>query len=227
MKKNLIIITGTTRGLGKEFESILLMNSTNYLLTLNRHFIKSKNKNIKNIKIDLSSINKEDINLFKQEIISYLSNHKFERIIFINNAFTIHPISKIVNLNNNSILASFHTNIFSQIILLKEFIILINSLSINKLILNISSGASKYAIEDWSVYSVSKSAIEMFLLCIKKEHNDVDVYSIDPGVLDTTMQIEIRKYYEGSENYFTKLKKNNLLKDPNIVASNILKDIDL
>ena len=227
MTKNLIIITGTTRGLGKAFRSILLSSNRNYILTLNRHKIKEENKNIKNLEIDLSSISEEKINSFKQEVLNILSNNTFERVVFINNAFTINPISKITNLNNYDILKSLNTNMISQVIILKEFIVLIKDLSIDKQIVNISSGASKYAIEDWSMYSTAKAAVEMFLLCIEKEHNDINVHNIDPGVLDTNMQVKIRQYYMDSDNYFTNLKKNNLLLNPDSVASNILKDINL
>ncbi len=215
--KNLIIITGTTQGLGKEFEKILL-EEENYIISINRKKLQRNKDNLSDLCIDLSNIQEENILEFKNIINSI---DEVKHLIFINNAFTINPLSKISSLNNKEIISSFHTNIISSIILLKEFINI--KKDVKKTILNISSGAAKHPIKDWSIYCTTKASVEMFLRCIEKEYPKIDIHNIDPGVLDTTMQETIRSKCPDNL-YFKELKENKQLLTPKSVALRILKE---
>ena len=193
--KSLIIITGTTRGLGNELESKLCLNKNNYVISINRKSIKKKYSNYKNIFIDLSDIDIENIKKFSTTVNLLLLKNTFERIVFINNAFSITPINKIHELNEEEVIKSCNTNIVSAILLIKEFILLCKDIDIKKDIINISSGASKYPIDKWSIYCLSKAAIEMFLRSIEEEYNVIfNIFNIDPGTMNTEMQKEIQKF---------------------------------
>lgn len=219
--KNLIIITGTSQGLGREFESIL-SSQNNYIISINRNRINRDNENIYDLCMDLSKITDENI-LKLRKVIDGIEN-QVEKFIFINNAFTINPLSTITNLDKDELSNSFNINIISSILLLKEFIK--SNKNSKKIIINISSGAAFYAIKDWSVYCTTKAAVEMFLKCINKEYPEIIIHSVDPGVMDTSMQKEIREKCLDN-NYFRKLKEDNSLLEPRSVALKILQDMNL
>lgn len=58
----------------------------------------------------------------------------------------------------------------------------------------ISSGASMRPIGSWSAYCVSKAGLDMWSRCMAEEGriNNISSISIAPGVVDTSMQKEIR-----------------------------------
>ena len=220
MKSTLFIITGTTKGLGKALFNIL--RDDNIVLTINRQEIIYEDYNI-NLYIDLSNISLTKINEF-EKILATMLVQDIKKVIFINNAFTMGTLAKIDALNNGEILTSFNTNVISSFLLIKSFINKTKELPINKKILNISSGAAKKAIDGWSVYCISKSAMEMFIETIKIEFNDFECFNIDPGVMDTQMQSKIRNFEDSSyHEYFINLFKNKELKESDEVAKDIIK----
>jgi len=59
-------------------------------------------------------------------------------------------------------------------------------------VVNITSGAAERPIPGWSLYCSSKKAAKTFLDVLAAEHPRVTVRHVDPGVMDTGMQAEIR-----------------------------------
>jgi len=93
-------------------------------------------------------------------------------------------------------------------------------------IISISSGLGQMPFQRFAAYSVSKAGIIQFTRSLSEELKvkNIQVNAIDPGVMDTPMQEEIRKLGKadlGEILYrkFQELKTNGLLKDPAEVAS--------
>ncbi|KAJ9052835.1 hypothetical protein DSO57_1030149 [Entomophthora muscae] len=103
---------------------------------------------------------------------------------------TINPISKIASLDINEVKSAFGTNLFSIIHLTTTLLPLI--LKYQGTIINVSSGASTNPYTGWSSYCCTKAALNMFTMCLAKEHPDILTLSIRPGVVDTEMQTLIR-----------------------------------
>ncbi|KLE03689.1 SDR family NAD(P)-dependent oxidoreductase [Aliarcobacter butzleri] len=177
MKQNiLIIITGTTRGLGKALKTIFRMYT---VLSINR---KEIDKN--DIYIDLSE---KDINLEKfNNIIK-----DYEKIFFISNASIIKPIKNIKDLTNDELDISLYTNFLNQAKIIMQIV------KSNKkyLILNITSGAAFTSNTELSLYSSSKAAMHRFIEILKKEEennpNALYVDNFDPGRMQTEMQKDL------------------------------------
>ena len=102
-------------------------------------------------------------------------------------------------------------------------------------IINISSGAGRRAVDAWSVYCASKSALDMISETIAKEQSfqspehQIKIFSIAPGVIDTHMQDQIRAVSAddfSTVEKFISLKENNELSSPEESASLIIKIID-
>lgn len=177
MKQNiLIIITGTTRGLGKALKTIFRMYT---VLSINR---KEIDKN--DIYIDLSE---KDINLEKfNNIIK-----DYEKIFFISNASIIKPIKNIKDLTNDELDISLYTNFLNQ----AKIIMQIAKSNKKYSILNITSGAAFTSNTKLSLYSSSKAAMHRFIEILKKEEennpNALYVDNFDPGRMQTEMQKDL------------------------------------
>lgn len=219
--RTLFIITGTTKGLGKAFFEVLYTN--NKIMTINRNKIMYSNNEHVNIEIDLSKTTQNDLKKFEKTLSKMLTKN-IEKIVFINNAFTMGALGKIDELDNNKIIKNINTNFVSSFLLIKLFLKTTKNLPIEKKILNISSGAAHHAIDGWSIYCTTKSAMEMLINNINLEYSDFKCFNIDPGVMNTQMQLDIRNFEnDKNNNYFIDLHKNNELKDPLTVAKYITK----
>lgn len=226
-----IVTTGISRGLGKAiFDSL---KDKNYcLICISRSFkeyqmnLSDKIDTIELIKFDLNNIKSLTQTLDRSDL---LNKQNIKEIVFINNASVISPIGLIGKISEKEIKKSININFISPVLISKYLTDISNKKNIKLRILNISSGAADKAFEGWSMYCSTKSAVKMFFNVLEKE-NEILVENIDPGVMDTYMQKQIRD--AGKTNfplldYFKKLEREGKLKDPFEVAENILKRNDL
>ena len=177
------LITGTSSGIGKALAKLLL--SENYLVFGYSRTNQIENKNFTFTKIDLS--NMEEVQKLKFPDIDVASD-----FLLVNNAATIGSILPIHKKTNEEILREYNLNIISPTLLSRKFI---NNYANNKkLLINISSGAANKPIPSWSTYCATKSGLDMLTKVIHKEkHENLKIFSIHPGVVNTNMQEEIRR----------------------------------
>ena len=177
------LITGTSSGIGKALAELLL--SENYLVFGYSRTNQIENKNFTFTKIDLS--NMEEVQKLKFPDIDVASD-----FLLVNNAATIGSILPIHKKTNEEILREYNLNIISPTLLSRKFI---NNYANNKkLLINISSGAANKPIPSWSTYCATKSGLDMLTKVIHKEkHENLKIFSIHPGVVNTNMQEEIRR----------------------------------
>ncbi|GAH67347.1 unnamed protein product, partial [marine sediment metagenome] len=137
-----IILTGTSRGLGKALFD-LLKNKNIYLLSISRRFlpyqedISKRNQNIKLLKCDLSKIKDLAKN---EEILKYIPINKIGELVFINNAGVVEPIDKVGKLEDNLIYNSMFVNLIAPIIFINKFMRINLEYNIKIKILNITTG---------------------------------------------------------------------------------------
>ena len=177
MNKNLFIITGTTRGLGKALKNIFRGYD---VVSINR--IKHEETDIC---IDLSLTNIE-VNI--NDVIK-----NYEKVFFIANASIIKPIKRIKELNSEDLNNSINTNFINQ----AKIILQITKSDKKYSILNITSGAVFTSNTDLSLYSSSKAAMHRFVEILKKEEennsNALFIDNFDPGRMQTEMQENLIK----------------------------------
>lgn len=227
------IVTGISSGLGKAFFDILSQSVNNFVLGISNEMldihvaIAEKFEYIKLVVCDLSNI--EEL-LKKLDGFDQLLNSRTKSIIFINNAAVVFPIGRIGKLNCNLISYAAHVNFVAPIVLTNFLVNFCAKHSIKLKIIHIATGAENNAIVGWPLYCATKAGCKMFFDVLRKQcygENDIKFYSIDPGVIDTKMQEDIRASNKESFpdlDYFSKLKKDGLLSHPHDVAKKILNE---
>lgn len=216
--KTLIIITGTSSGIGSQLKSILTKHKKFQTQVFHSRVISE------NYTDDI--INKYiygDLENFSSEWFNTIDIGKFSYIVFVNNAATIEPIDKFKNLSISSLNKSLSINtLFPAKI--TQFLANQKNNNAKLLVFNISSGASLNPVDGWSAYCMTKAATKMVFDVIDLENKDISVVHYDPGIVDTNMQKTIRSSDRKSMkdlNYFKSVK----LKNPSEAATSIIRSI--
>jgi NAD(P)-dependent dehydrogenase (short-subunit alcohol dehydrogenase family) len=75
-------------------------------------------------------------------------------------------------------------------------------------VVNLSSGAAHSPREGWSAYCSAKAGLAMFTRCLALEYPQIASYGVQPGVVDTDMQVQIRA---SGINEISRIPRENLL----------------
>ena len=227
---NYYYITGTSRGIGKAFAEHLLENPSNQVIGISRQST-IEHANYRHSYLDLTDLNA--IADFKFEL-----HANAKKIYLINNAGALGFIKPIGKLDTSTIIKNYTLNLIAPCVLTNSFIDCYNTVDAEKVILNISSGAGKNPIDGWAVYCASKAGLDMFSRVVDVEqkiraehaqeniHKRFKIFSIAPGVVNTTMQEEIR---EAAVEDFSRLqdfvayKNNNQLAEPKHISQKYFK----
>ena len=220
MKKT-IVITGTSRGLGKAFVDVLMNYEDCFVISLSRQLSEDQkqysSERFHFIKVDLS----DDKLIQKIEVLKDLITN--EAVYFINNASIIEPLTKVGNIDDLSIDNTLSVNIKSTMLITKFLLSNFNSNALT--FANISSGAAKRAIRNWSLYCSSKAFTEMFFDVAAEEYKAHRFLNINPGVMDTGMQKTLRASDFPDVENFKALQTEGHLKQPIDVANDLIKNI--
>jgi benzil reductase ((S)-benzoin forming) len=207
----LIVLTGFSSGLGLALHDTLLEKCQNDKLIFLGRKLKDKNNNAEYFQIDFFDKRYKWLD-------GIVLDNDWDEIIFINNAGIIAPIGKLSELDFEEFEKNVYVNYLSPIKLIFYLSRLANKIKI----LNISSGAADKPVNCWASYNSTKAATKTFFNTIGLENN-TSVINIDPGVIDTNMQREIRnksKQYKNLQ-YFVELNNNKMLRKPSDVANEI------
>lgn len=222
---NYYFITGTSSGIGFALVAQLLKQENTKVYGISRRQ-KFTDSNYTHTAIDLGSV--DEVNAFDFPVLA-----EADKIVLINNAGQIGDIKPIGKAENNAIAFLMNVNVTAPAILMNNFISRYADEKAEKIILNVSSGAGKSAIEGWAPYCASKAAVDLLSLTTfeeqKRAENPVKVYSIAPGVVDTEMQVEIRNSNEtdfSRHAHFVELKAKNELTSPAEVAEKYIRIIE-
>lgn len=214
----MIIITGTSRGIGKALAEHFLKTGK-LVLGISRTCSLS-HPNYTHIHLDL--VDEKAVKAFQFPNLAGESE-----VVFIHNAGTIGKIQRVSDQQELDLQEVFQINLFSGAELVHG---LFQYLPLDKklTVIFISSGAGKRPIPSWAAYCASKAAVDLWLRTVQAEESEkgrsITCYSIAPGVVDTEMQQTIRRTPEtdfSSLNRFVELHENEELRRPIDVAGKI------
>ncbi len=216
----MIIITGTSRGIGNELAKAYLAKGELVVGIGRTNTI--DHEHYKHIHCDLSDAN---------QVAQLSLPHQNEPIVFIHNAGILGEINRFSQQENAVLNLSdvMQVNFFAGVSIVEK---LLHTTAPEQAltIVFISSGAGKRPIASWSAYCASKAAVDLWLttLMIEEQENGRNLlrcYAIAPGVVDTAMQDDIRSTQKekfSSHSQFSALKTNGQLVPPSIAANKII-----
>ena len=186
-----IVITGASRGLGKELAKRLSLSKPNLILIarskddldmVQREIQEQTGKSPLIVKCDIS--NENDVNNLTNII-----RDKYQHIdVLVNNAGI--GISKVLeNMTNEEMRKQFEINCFGVIYCIKALLPLVK-LSHSGYILNIGSLLSKMSFAQTSIYSATKFALSGFTEGFRYEmkKSNIKVGFFMPGPMNTSFQ---------------------------------------
>ncbi len=216
----MVIITGTSKGIGKAIAENYLSLGEKVVGIGRNHTL--SHPNYSPVVCDLG-----DPNLVEQ--ISFPDFNE-EPIIFIHNAGILGKVDYFEKLDSNEIGQVMQVNLFAGAVILQKLLKQIPKPTSFKCVF-ISSGAGRNPIASWASYCASKAAVDLFCQTIQLEEqqlgrNDFHCISVAPGVVDTDMQVGIRTSSETSFSEvarFKEYKDSNQLYSPELVAKKLFK----
>ena len=223
----LYIVTGATKGLGKALADALLHEASHEVITLSRAVDEVHGKR-RNYFLDLTQ--PASIAALLQRALAACSQARYDKVVLVNNASILDPVAMLVDCDAAALEANLKVNLLAPMILMQQFISRTHDLSAARLVINISSGAGKRPKAGWSAYCAAKAGLDMTSRVAGLEAGlnapGLIVCSLDPGVIDTPMQEQIRAKTESEfpeVERFRKMKQQGDLRQPDEVAAQILK----
>lgn len=223
-----ILITGINRGLGEAFFNHYIEQKNCLVIGISRRINEQQKALLKEgrfiyVKLDLSKFSNPEKEL---KLSSYFD--KVEEVLYINNAATVSPVSDIGKYGNKDVSTVIRLNTLAPFLITNY--IIANTVNKKVTFMNISSGAAKNPIEGWSLYCATKAANEMFYATLETQEKDnpnISVINVNPGVIDSGMQEQIRSSQKSTFprlDEFIKMKEEGKLVAPIDVVRRILSE---
>jgi len=230
---NYYIITGTSRGIGAAVaEGLIAPESVIFCISrgINTELVtKAEHAGcpLHYIQQDLGDIGALDA--LMHGIFSKIDTATARSISLVNNAGILGSVGPAPTNTSEAIQQILTINTAVPMALSSGFIRKFKSAPCRKVIINISSGAARRPIWGWSAYCSSKAALDMYTQTVALEEKDspnpVIIYAYAPGVVDTSMQEEIRQtaphLFKDRDHFIDYHRRGELLK-PAAVGENII-----
>ena len=221
---NLVLVTGTTKGLGAALRDVFAADSNNLVITLSRASDTSSPPY--NVNLDLGDLGA--IEPAFEAVSARIRDLRFNHAVLINNAGIVSPVGTFDQIGAAETERNLIVNVAAPMVLSRLFAVATRQIAAQRLIVNISSGAAKRAIAGWSVYCAAKAALEMAtrVAALEASTNDptLSICSLAPGVVDTDMQGLVRGATEKEfpdVARFRAMKADGVLRDAHDVAREI------
>lgn len=222
MITNHYFLTGTSRGIGKAMAEALLSEPGNQVTGLSRSNTISHER-FTHVPLDLS-----DLQQVREWKFPQLPSAK--KIVLVNNAGMIGDVKYAGRMSEDDIVRTYNVNLVAPSLLVNSFLRSYSEQPAEQVILNVSSGAAKNPIDGWSIYCATKAGLDHFSRTVAEElkqagKTQVHLFSVAPGVVDTSMQEQIRSSSDADFSrleQFIDYKKSDQLLSPSLVASKYL-----
>lgn len=226
LKGKVAIVTGAGRGLGrasslemaKKGASLVVLSRTSSELRETAKAIRVSGADVISVKADVSNL--RDI----EKVVDRTIKHFGKIDILMNNAAIIGPVSPLFMIDQEEWDEVMDINLRGPYLLAKAVVPYMIKQGSGKII-NVTSGLGEIVMPTFAAYSVTKAGLIHLtkIMAEELEYHNIQVNGLDPGVMDTKMQEEIRNlgpeilgeeiYYE-----FLSMKERGILKPPEKAA---------
>ncbi len=183
------------------------------------------------VELDLSDVRKVT-EVFTREFES-LAGLDVSEVVAVSNASLLGPVGPVERSTPEDIIGHLHANVVSAILFARAFAGAFQDHTCPKTFVNISSGAASRGLAGWSLYCASKAALENYVRAVALEQEDrphpIRAISVNPGVMDTVMQEEVRtsrpEDFPEVERY-DRLHREGQLAAPSTTASRVVELVE-
>lgn len=221
----LAIITGGSRGLGAALCDLYRERGWKVV-----EFSRSAPHPF-SIQLDLADVD-EATEVLSREFDS-LATLDVSEVVAVGNASLLGPVGPVERSSPADIVAHLNANVASAILFARGFAGTFGHHAVPKTFVNISSGAASRGLAGWSLYCASKAALENYVRAVALEQqgrpHPIRAFSVNPGVMDTVMQEEVRTSrpddFPDVERY-ARLHRDGRLAQPAEIAARIVELVD-
>lgn len=181
-------ITGTSSGIGRALANELLLQPDTYVVGLGRT-PGPRHERYEHILFDLATP-------LQPHQLPFVPLPDALSIGLINNAGLLGP-ARVGTQDWETLRRVFGVNIVAPAMLMDAFVRAYQAVAVPKVVLNVSSGAGRHAVDAWAAYCATKAALDAYSQVAELEQRGreypIRFFSVAPGVVDTPMQAEIRQ----------------------------------
>lgn len=219
------IVTGVSRGLGDALVSELLAQGWHVVGFARTAPDRAAHAAYRFVRCDLG----------ETATLADIARPAFERVAadrpdavcLINNAATIAGVGVLGALKPTDIVTSLGVNLVAPTVLSNLFCTVFDDDSVERRIINVSSGAAQSTLSGESLYCVAKAGLEMLTRSLAAEHTSerFRAITVRPGIIDTAMQTFARtqsKTTLPSVDLFKEFHASGKLVPPDVVARKIV-----
>src|SRR5690625_4099520 len=224
------IITGTSKGLGASRAEKMIKAGVNVVgISRNENPVLEELASQSKVRYHhfrCNLTNVENLDRTFAKINDLVVKEDPELVYLINNAATVKPIDIASNQTIEAVQAHMQLNLIAPIITTSLLLKKARRKGIKTIIANVTSGAANRSTYGWSAYGSSKAGLNRFTETVALEQRELGtdnkVILLDPSIMDTNMQSDIRSTDEESfrdVNQFKQYKEENKLSDTADVAN--------
>jgi len=186
------IVTGVSRGLGEAIAAALIARGFHVLGVGRGSAARLSGTSYEFVACDLGAPTQACETL--ASAFAALAARQPECVCLVNNAATAEPVGLFGTLRPAAIDRSLAVNLAAPTMLADLFCRVFASETMERRIINVSSGAASSTLPGAALYCVAKAGIEMLTRCLAAEqHGDrFRAVTVRPGVIDTEMQVFMR-----------------------------------
>lgn len=215
-----IVVTGTTRGLGRAIHEQLVVSCCpdDQKIFISRRVTERVSEDGRLCYLD------RDLGDPAMDVTGVAIDARATAIVFVSNAAVVGTIRQALRADPKDLMHALQVHCVAPLRLAQHLACVAQERGIPLHILNVSSGAASRPVPGWMDYCVSKAAAVMALDVLDSENDHVKVLHFNPGVMDTEMQATIRaadaRDMPDVEQY-RQLKTEGGLKAPEAVAAEV------
>ncbi len=199
-----IIITGASRGFGRDLTRHLAENGTVLHLVARSEMsdlvleLEALGAKVHTWQQDLTQTDK--LHILMTNIAAAIPADDVGYLGLINNAGMLDPVGPAGKYEYDSYKKNLEINFVAPLLLTHAFMELFQETGIVKRVVMISSGAAGKPYHGWSHYCSTKAGVDMFVRTVgieqTRQRNPVEVMAFNPGRISTDMQEAIRSLNE-------------------------------
>lgn len=173
MGQRFYIITGTSKGIGKQLAELLLEKGDHvYGIARGTSDLEGAFERYQHIQFDLADLDRIDD--LVSSLLGRIPLQEVEFIGLINNAAVLEPLKPIGQSTAKEISRNLNISLGAPMILTSSFIQHTNHLTTHRKIVNVSSASGIYPAPSMASYCTSKAGMNMFNQCVAMEQSGLE-----------------------------------------------------